>query len=222
MTALIGFCAYVRLDRLDRLDRTAAMAITVLGATERKKWNILCTDKRRLEFLAGRIAAKLAINACRVRAGYPWLHWRGMDISAHQNGAPRCHCSDGLVHHVSISHCRSMAMACALIDNAQVGVDIEDAHSAVRPHPEMFHPAELHQIETSNAARRRWTVKEACGKLSGKGILSYTQDLYIIEYQDRVWAIMPKNFLVPGCRCSIHLHASPCGDRAIVFDQSWF
>lgn len=219
MTALLGFCVYVRLDRLARLDRMATMAVTVFGATERKKWSMLCTNKRRLDFLAGRIAAKLVINACRVRAGHPWLHWGDMDISAHQNEAPRCHCSDGLIHHISISHCRSIAMACALIDNVQVGVDIEDAHSAVRPHPEMFHPAELHQIETSNTARGRWTVKEACGKLSGKGILSYTQDVYIIECLGRVWAIMPNNFLAPGCQCSIHLHSSPSGDRTIAFDQ---
>jgi phosphopantetheinyl transferase (holo-ACP synthase) len=165
----------------------------------------MCTEKRRTEFLGGRIAGKLAVNVCRVSNHLSWLRWHDVDIVARDGGMPEAHCGDGVVWQVSVAHCRSTAMACATTRNHEVGIDIEDGQTSVRPYPEMFNLAELHQIGTVEAARQRWVLKEACGKLSGKGILSHVQDVYTYRFLGQLWMIMPSEFVASAERCGVYL-----------------
>jgi phosphopantetheinyl transferase len=98
-----------------------AAATRLLGATEQALLNKLTLQRRRIEWLAGRIVAKAALQASRLREGLAACAFRDIQIlPARANSGPVVSPLGG---HISISH--SGTMAAAAHASAPIGVDIE-------------------------------------------------------------------------------------------------
>lgn len=117
-------------------------------------------DKRRREWLAGRLAAKALLT--EAEGGAPASYEIGMD----KYGRPAC---GGRL--VSISHSNGWALAAYKPGCAFLGADlekIEERHPAW--YADYFHPSELPAPDPS-AATRLWAVKEAMMKALGLGLM---------------------------------------------------
>ncbi|MDA8130523.1 MAG: 4'-phosphopantetheinyl transferase superfamily protein [Elusimicrobia bacterium] len=136
-----------------------------LSARENAVYSAFQLEKRRREWLAGRLAAKtllsaggLAPSACEI----------GMD----KFGRPCC--GQSLV---SISHSNGWAMAAIKPGSTFLGADlerIEERHPAW--YSDYFHPAELASRDPSEATRI-WTMKEALLKALGLGLMADPLDI---------------------------------------------
>lgn len=117
-------------------------------------------DKRRREWLAGRLAAKALLAGAE--GGPPASYEIGMD----KYGRPAC--GNRLV---SISHSNGWALAAYKPGCAFLGADlelVEERHPAW--YADYFHPSELPAPDPS-AATRLWAVKEAMMKALGLGLM---------------------------------------------------
>jgi 4'-phosphopantetheinyl transferase len=97
------------------VDHLRAVAGRTLSAAEQSLWSAIRSEKRRVEFLAGRIAAKRALGAPRFGMS------RGASILRDPSGAPRIAGREDLF--VSISHTNPYAVA--VVSARPVGVDVE-------------------------------------------------------------------------------------------------
>jgi len=190
--AVLGYAALIRLAPLrDVIEDGLDPVGTFLGPREEDLWVRCVTQKRKVEFLGGRIAGKLAANMYRVAAGTFPKSWNAVEIFPQGNGRPVCEHDDGLRHSISISHSSSWALALVSSDRSTVAVDIEDSHSRVRPMADMFHEVEISQIRTLKDARLRWTLKEVYGKLTGWGVQGLTRDIITLRLADGLWLAIP-------------------------------
>lgn len=126
-------------------------------------------EKRRAEWLAGRLAAKALLAA---EGETPAALEIGMD----QYGRP---CCGGRL--VSISHSNGWALAAAKPGCSFLGADlerIEDRHPAW--YSDYFHPTELQSPDPSEGTRL-WTVKEALMKALGLGLMADPLDIRVRE-----------------------------------------
>jgi phosphopantetheinyl transferase (holo-ACP synthase) len=170
------------------------------------------TRKREIEFLGGRLAGKLAASAWRRLSGRSWLDWNFLDIHADIDGTRICEHDDGASHPISISHTRAVAVALVSPVNVFVGIDLEGPDSHVRQTNDLFHEIELKQIDSSTEARLRWTIKEAFGKLTGKGIFGYARSLITTNCFDRLWLLVRHDIAPDG---ELVLAAGHLGDLAM-------
>jgi len=124
-------------------------------------------DKRRREWLGGRLAAKNLLS--EAAGGAPLASFEvGMD----KYGRPACR---GTL--LSISHSGGWALAALKPDSAFLGADlekIEDRHPAW--YSDYFHPSELPAPDAS-AATRLWAIKEALMKALGLGLMAHPLDI---------------------------------------------
>ena len=117
-------------------------------------------EKRRSEWLAGRLAAKTLL----AEAGVPG-DLSSLEIGMDSLGRPAC--GGNLL---SISHSNGWALAAFKPRSAFLGADlekIEERHPAW--YRDYFHPSELPAPDPS-AATRLWTIKEALMKALGLGL----------------------------------------------------
>jgi holo-[acyl-carrier protein] synthase len=162
----LGALALVSLDKLRVDPGVRGGAHKILFGSETALWQRLSADRRRLEFLGGRLAAKLAVNRLRLSMGEPAL--RGIDVIRSKDGRPVVRSTDGFTPGVSISHTHKWAVALAVPGHLRCGIDIEDAASRVRLSCDYFHGAEI-EIASSIGPKRHWVLKEAVAKLEGRG-----------------------------------------------------
>lgn len=123
-------------------------------------------EKRRAEWLAGRLAAKTLLSR---ELGRPP---RDCEIGIDRLGRPCC--GETLV---SISHSSGWALAAMKPGCAFLGVDlekIEERHPAW--YRDYFHPSELPAPDPSEATRL-WAVKEALLKALGLGLMADPLDI---------------------------------------------
>lgn len=189
----IGYYALIRLDPLAvAVDAGSNCVNELLAARERDLWARCIARKRKIEFLGGRLAGKLAANLYRLQSKLAPQPLNAIDIYPETNGAPVCEHSDGVLHPISISHSNGWAGALVSVKGRPVSLDIEGPQSRVRPMVDMFHEAELAQIRGVEDARLRWVIKEAYGKLTGEGILGRTDELVTIRMSNRMWLAVPR------------------------------
>ncbi|MDA8242976.1 MAG: 4'-phosphopantetheinyl transferase superfamily protein [Elusimicrobia bacterium] len=122
-------------------------------------------EKRRREWLAGRLAAKALLSADGPAPA-------ACDIGMDKFGRPCC--GQALV---SISHSNGWALAAVKPGSQFLGADlekIEERHPAW--YSDYFHPAELASRDPSEATRL-WTVKEALLKALGLGLMADPLDI---------------------------------------------
>lgn len=170
----------------------AAIACRVLSAEELVQFASAVTKKRRAELLAGRLAAKVACLCVRSAAGRPLP--RLTDLSVHRNasGRPECIAPDRETQQVSIAHSGDFAVAIATPDNAVVGIDVEPAGKRLDFLLDgYFHPLEQLQLESDSDACRRWTIREAWAKLTGRGVEADLATVATLQAGGRCWLTVP-------------------------------
>lgn len=119
------------------------------------------TDKRRRDWLAGRVAAKRALSKASGRPA------RECAVEPDALGRPK---AAGLDVSLSITHCE-LGGAAAALAGGQVGVDWEPVRPLSARAIELFAgPEELAGQDGDEAAIRLWTLKEAALKLLGLGL----------------------------------------------------
>lgn len=146
--------------RIKLLSTAAPEAAGALSPAEADRLAAFRLDKRRREWLAGRLAAKalLAEAGGGAQASY--------EIGLDKYGRPAC--GDRLV---SISHSNGWALAAHKPGCSFLGADlemVEERHPAW--YADYFHPSELPAPDPS-AATRLWAVKEAVMKALGLGLM---------------------------------------------------
>ncbi|HLR64730.1 MAG TPA: holo-ACP synthase [Pseudogracilibacillus sp.] len=103
----------VELGRIKRaVEKNKRFVTRILTQNEVDIYESLSTDKRKLEFLAGRFAAKEAL-AKALGTGIGKLSFQHIDILRQKNGAPKVSVQgyEDLTFHVSITHTDMIAAA---------------------------------------------------------------------------------------------------------------
>lgn len=132
-----------------------------LSPAEALRYSAFKMEKRRKEWLAGRLAAKTLL------AGLRGGDLSSFEIAADHLGRPAC---GGAL--LSISHSNGWAMAVIKPGSTFLGADLEKIEAR---HPawyaDYFHPAELPEPDPSEATRL-WSLKEALLKALGLGLMA--------------------------------------------------
>jgi len=205
-----------------------ALARHWLLPAELQHWERYTLAKRRKEWLAGRICAKVALQ--RLLGGRAAPH---RAVLREASGKPALHPShQGLRPvHLSISHHRARAVAA--VHSAPVGIDIE-CHQALQRSPlhPLIHPQEqaltADQLGCSWEAARTvlWCLKEARFKCHGHGsFVPMASRWRVIAWQNRqpIWNEPSPGTSPPWCHAAGHpiwqvqLHIGP--DDACVLVQ---
>ena len=151
-------------------------AITVLSKQELDFYNRLKIQKRKTEWLGGRIALKKLLAAHMGRAltdfiiltpggvGKPLIVMGGEEISIP----------------FSITHSNGYAVAALAPDKKYIGIDLEKIVPRIAAwKTDFFHPAELTE-ESDEFLTRLWTQKEALVKMLGPGLTINTLDVRVV------------------------------------------
>ncbi|NHZ38062.1 4'-phosphopantetheinyl transferase family protein [Massilia rubra] len=177
-TVGIGDCVVsaVSVDAVARRENDPGYLARMFGNTERERLHGLRLAKRRREWMAGRVAAKAALQHLHAQAGAESpLHALviGNSSAEHNRGQP-----EAAGAHVSISHSHGYAVAAA--SAYPVGIDIE----RVRPFPDAAREMAFtaHELRVSaaggDAVRTAvWAFKEAFMKAHGKSIFGWFADI---------------------------------------------
>jgi phosphopantetheinyl transferase (holo-ACP synthase) len=208
---VVGYGIFVRLAPIVKLlSRESFLTAEFFAAREKELWVRCLTKKRKIEYLGGRFAGKIAANIYRLNTGRQPCRWSDIDIFPQADNRPLCRHFDGLEHAISISHSNGWAAALVISGSDSVAIDIESTDSRKLPIPAMFCEAEINQMESAKDAWQRWTIKEAYCKLTGKGILGWEKELITYKMQNRLWLAIPfqmsfegKRFLASGSGLSI-------------------
>jgi phosphopantetheinyl transferase len=150
------------------------VADEVLSRDERLLWQALSGEARQSEWMAGRLAAKLAI---RQTLAHPVASWplAQIEVLRDAQGAPASRLGGVDGPSVSISHTARFAVA-AVSPLGHIGVDVEEIHS--------LDPDAVHHMLTDGeqllapsflgggrrAVTAMWTIKEAGLKALGVGL----------------------------------------------------
>ena len=159
------------------------LASIVLGRQERVRWHALkLPERRRIEWLLGRIAAKDAVREYVRQRSALTLHPADIELVPDQLGRPvvRGAWADrgGPVPLISISHADGVAVAIAAdADRAGgIGIDLERVGRINRRIEQLAFTADEQALLDSVAAPQRdawalrlWCAKEAAAKTTGEG-----------------------------------------------------
>ncbi|WP_050419504.1 4'-phosphopantetheinyl transferase family protein [Bradyrhizobium tropiciagri] len=171
----VGALVLVSLKRL-RIVFSIGRTPQMLTGCEVALWQRLQTDRRRLEFIGGRLAAKLAI----ARLSTDNIALCNIEVARSESGKPVVRGMMGPVTEVSISHTREWAVALAVPGQAPCGIDIEDRTSRVRLSGDYFHKSEI-ELAARIGPKRHWVLKEALAKLSSKGLGGDPHSVKLVE-----------------------------------------
>lgn len=106
----------VELARIEHsLNRGSKLANRVLTSKEKETFLTL-PAKRRVEFLAGRFAAKEAFAKALGTGISKECGWKDIEIVTETNGKPVIKYHDSNVYHLSISHSKHYAVAQVIIE----------------------------------------------------------------------------------------------------------
>ena len=146
----------------------------ILSARERATFDAFPIERRRQDWLAGRVAAKRALRATMLERGSRVTPYRAIEIWNDVTGAPRFtvdrrpELSRQL--NISISHTNGAGLAAvgSTIDSGTVGVDIETTRSlSLALVSRVLGPSELARLSSEHIAPMPlvlWTAKEAAMK----------------------------------------------------------
>jgi hypothetical protein len=211
---VVGYVCLVRLQRLERLLREWKARQTA-GILQSDSYR---TPKRELEYLGGRMAAKLAAAAWLAKHGSPGsLDWGSLLVCAGPDEQRVCYQNGKYAASVGITHSGRWAAAIAM-PGPKVALDLEDAQRR-RISAEAFHRLELQNGASAELLREYWTLKETVAKLSGIGILGFENEIFCYTYGSQRWigVVSPRFFLG---RARVACRTTPHFSMAIGFDSS--
>ena len=144
-----------------------------LSAKELEELSTLKSEKRKIEFLACRLALKDLFN-------------NKLELKHHESGKPYIK----EANHISISHSKDYIAIAYGEEN--IGIDIEQAHEKLlKLIPRILSESELTQFQqnpTTENACKMWGIKESVLKYIGDKNLNYRDDIKIttdsIKYLD--------------------------------------
>ena len=181
----LGDAAISTLERSEMpQDETALDWLTdyILTDNEQQEWRQLAkTEKRRLDWLMGRIAAKDAVRLLAKQAFGLTLKCADIQISKTEIGNVEARVFNFQLPwtpQISISHCQTTAVALAEPPRAnhQAGIDVEEIKERDEGFAEFsFTKSELQWLSTKPSAEKAlhiaklWTAKEAAAKASCSG-----------------------------------------------------
>jgi len=183
------------------------IAHLVLGREERREWQRLSTAllPRRLDWLAGRIAAKDAVRLL-LKPQLGLLRLGDIEIYADPRGRPLVRGPwmrpGGCAPHVTIAHSGGEALAIAIDGETSsgIGVDLEQlgrvgevVRRAALTEREDRWLAAIEENARQEWSTRFWCAKEAVGKALGCGLASSGQDLEVCDV-DRGRGVLALSF----------------------------
>jgi phosphopantetheinyl transferase len=191
----------------------------ILSAEERGMIVNAATEKRRSEFLAGRLAAKCASATLRHQHGEPALPVRQATVYRSNSSGPKCKWSDGLVHCVSIAHSGKFAVALAVSTNSAAGIDLEPStRNFSLDVVDLLHPLEKEHVALPAEARLCWVVREAWGKYTTRGVAVDFNEVATISIAATRWLMRRRD---PGTSIIAAGHnAAFCIAVALQIDEA--
>jgi 4'-phosphopantetheinyl transferase EntD len=187
----VTLCA-ASLPCLDPADGAAweHLAAVVLADAERSTWRGLGTDRRRREWLLGRIAVKDALRLHLGGVSGRYVSPAGLVVAADAWGRPLARGpavpGGATTPAISLAHTDGVALGAASGGAAGLGVDVErldrrrgDFESAA------FHEAERRLLDGAPESERReralrlFCAKEAAAKAAGRGFMGSPLNLWV-------------------------------------------
>lgn len=157
-----------------------------LGESEKAYYQTLRFNKRRVEWLAGRLALKKLLRA--VEPDFAQYKEQQLEILKAENGAPYL-CIDGerlQNHSISISHSNGFLLCAYSPEESHLGMDLERIEP--RPQPfvqDFFTPAEVRLVElcppqeAAQLATLIWSAKESILKALSIGLKVDTRSIEV-------------------------------------------
>jgi phosphopantetheinyl transferase len=170
---------------------------TYLSPFEQKYYSQLLTDRRKLDFVMGRLVAKYClireVDIIPITSNFEWIEFRYGEY-----GEPLLHLLSELESldsavsdfNISISHCNNVAVSNG--KHGMVGIDIERLREFSASHLQFYltpiEQIELHQqFEDKNkGALLYWTIKEAALKSLKLGLSFNLKDIEIYDIDLRL------------------------------------
>ncbi len=155
---------------------------TILSQREQEQYKAIKSEKRKLDYLSGIIAAKELL--CREKKGRTFLDF---EIRKEQKGRPYVYdlkSKKRLPMHLSISH--SNGLAVAMVSDKPVGLDLEKIEERAEAfYREAFTDKEQTLISYNNKkGTQYWTIKEAISKALGEGLHLNLKNIQVDAYKD--------------------------------------
>jgi phosphopantetheinyl transferase len=171
---LTGFCPP---DEARALAAQPSQRASIFSPAEESHFMRLRCEKRRLDWLAGRVAAKRALRRYFGSAAASAPALAVLEISSDAQGAPLCSVPDA--PSFSISHCASGGLCAVGLSGRRVGADWEMVAPRSRELAQLFAcPGELPPGQDDPLRQTRlWAVKEAVLKLLGLGLAAPPRDI---------------------------------------------
>ena len=212
--SIVGYVCLVRLQHLERLLREWK-AKQPSGTIRSNSYK---TYKRDLEYLGGRMAAKLAAAAWLAKHGGPGsLAWGSLLVCTGPDEQRVCYQNGKYAGSVGITHSGRWAAAIAM-PGPKVALDLEDAQRR-RIAAEAFHRLEVQNGASAELLREYWTLKETVAKLSGKGILGFENEIFSYTHGNQRWiGVTSPGFFTQ--RVVVVSRTTPHFSMAIGFDSS--
>jgi 4'-phosphopantetheinyl transferase EntD len=165
--------------------------------------------QKRLEWLAGRVLVKEALQTLR-------LPYRGIVKDAFGKPFPA-----GYDYQLSLSH--SFPYAAVLLDAHQsVGIDLEQPkEKLLRIAPRMFHPTERADAGTDLIKLCiYWCAKEALIKVYGKKDLTFAKSLLVAPFSRKTEGEIVGSIIVDNEERVIPLYYTVTPDFVLVFNKA--
>ncbi len=152
-------------------------AARLLGPSERAAFSALASDKRRRDWLAGRIAGKRALAAFLGSRGQRPPEQAAIEILNGEGGQPYARC-EGEARSLlgsaafSISHCAAGGLCAVAAGGGPIGADWETVEPREPAALALYcRPEELEALGAGPEGQTRaWTMKEAVLKFLGLGL----------------------------------------------------
>ena len=140
--------------------------------SERKYYESLKYDRRKLNYILGRFSAKLAVNTLLKKASL-----NSINIESGVFGFPIVKCLKAKNVQVSITHCGAIGMSIAFKESHPMGIDIEaisfDKEKAIRSQITAKEIILLQALNMNNISGYTvlWCAKEALAKIIKTGMM---------------------------------------------------
>lgn len=197
---LLGYVCLVRLERLAQLlPQPGTREICRLLPARGAQWS----GKRQLEYLGGRMAAKVAAAASYPLSATTTAGWPAFVIRTDIDEQRICEMNGKYAASVGITHSGRWAAAVA-VAAGRVALDLEDLQAKeIVGHA--FHSLERQQVSSPELFRELWTLKETVAKLSGKGILGYENEILTFNHGRKRWiGVLFPGFLAGHPLVAVH------------------